>query len=173
MLLNIRLRHLTRNDLKGCVPCWINNGDSLPPWSSAEVSHLSTEPASHSLTVRTVSLQNTVGLQSSCTSHTILQPFFLRGNYLFVPLLPLLGQVDLVEMLYWHSFANHKVCSGKHICTCSFKMLCQIFAHISEASSEGKYINLHWRKFIFLIYKINWKEAVRNDFIIILEAETI
>lgn len=52
-------------------------------------------------------------------------------------------------------------------------MLCQIFSHISEASLDGKYINLYWGKFIFLMYKINWKEAVRNDFIIIPEAETI
>lgn len=155
------------------VPCWINNYDSFPPGVSAEVSYLSTEAASHSLTVLTVSLQNTIDLQSICTSHTILQPFFLKDNYLFVPLLPLLSQVDLVEILYWYSIANHKVCSSKHIYTCSFKMLCQIFGHISEASSEGKYINLHWRKFIFLIYKINWKETVRKDFIIVLEAEII
>ena len=155
------------------VPCWINNADSLPSGFSAEISYRSTEPESKQLRVWTVSLPNTLGLQSICTSLTILRPFLLKGNYLCVPLLPLLGQVDLVEICYQYSIANHKVCSCKHIYTKSFKMLCQIFVHISEASLKCKYINLHWRKFIFLIHKINWKEVVRNDFIIILVSETI
>lgn len=74
---------------KTWVPCWINNYDSLPPGFSAEVSYLITETVSHSLTVLAVSLQNTIGQESICSSHTILCPFFLKGNYLFVLLLSL------------------------------------------------------------------------------------
>lgn len=123
MSLRIRQRYLTRCDISRWVLLAQSTMMILCHW----VFWRGFKPASHSFRVLTIFLQNTICPQNTCTSHTILQPFFLKGNCFFLPLLPLLGHVELVKIHHWYSIVNHNVCSDKHIYKCSFKNAMSIF----------------------------------------------
>lgn len=141
------------------APCWINNDASLPPGSSEGVLYLSTKPASCSLRVLRVSLQNTICPPNIHTSHTTLQHFFLKGNCFSAPLLPLLGHVELVKILYWYTIANHNVCSGKHIYKYSFKNAMSIFSTYFRGFIGKKVYRPGLKKIYFSNIKNKLKES--------------
>lgn len=85
--------------------------------------------------------ENTICPQSTWTSHTILQPVFLKGNCFSLPLLPLLGHVNLLRSITDIVLQTTMSAQVNTFINAALKMQCHFFPHISEASLERKYVH--------------------------------